>query len=316
MTWLTWRQHRWEALITAALVTIIAAVNVVQGSRAAGVSADLGISACLGGFLPPSCSAAFERFDREFGWMKAFPAVFFALPALVAPFLGAPLVSREHEFRTSLFVWAQGVTRRRWLVTKTLMFAGALAAAAILLATVATVAQQAWSYRPMRWHDALDWTLPVMLSTTLFALALGIFCGTVTRRVLGAMLLALALVAVVRIGVASQVRPQYLAPIVATSRHAIPADAWILSSHYVDAEGTVVPIDRIIQLSNEFFRSGANRSFAESDEYFVERGVFFRATYQPKERNEPYQLIEGGLYSALTAALFAASLWLVRRRPA
>jgi len=318
MIWLTYRQHRWEALLTLAVIVILGLPNLIAGLQAPSVIAALGIPACVANpNFGTECSAAFNQFGRQFGWTSYFSILFVALPALVAPFLGAPLVSREHEFRTSLLVWAQGITRTRWLVTKFVLFAAVLAGGAWLLAAIAPIAAQAWSYRPARWQDAFEWSPAVIVGTALFALALGVFAGALTRRALAAMLIALVAIAVARGAVISQLRPTaFIPPIVATSHVGIPPDAWVISSDYVDANGNPVGIDRLIQLNNEFFRTGSRAVLVSSDDYYAQNGVFVRVKYQPREREGQLQGIEFTLYAGLAVALFAASVWLVRRRPA
>ena len=317
MIWLTYRQHRWEALIVIAVVVLVSFPNLIAGLRAPSVIAALGIPACVSNSnFGQTCSAAFDQFDRQFGWTRYFPILFVVLPALVAPFLGAPLVSREHEFRSSLLVWAQGVTRTRWLLVKLALFAGTLGAAALLLAAIAPIAAQAWNYRPMRWQDTFEWSAAVTVGTALFALPLGVFAGIITRRVLAAMLVALVTVALVRVEIVTQLRPRYVEPIVATSQRDVPADAWILGGSYVDSDGNTVPISRLMELNEQFLRTGSRAVYASSDVYFAQNGVFLRVPYQPREREGQLQAIEFGLYASLALALVSASLWLVRRRPA
>ena len=48
------------------------------------------------------------------------------LPALVGMFVGAPLLARELEHGTHRLAWTQSVTRRRWLLSKTLLLALAI----------------------------------------------------------------------------------------------------------------------------------------------------------------------------------------------
>jgi hypothetical protein len=317
MIWLTYRQHRAEALVAAVLLALVGLVGVVEGLRAPAVAASLGLPCGTGSILPGTCQGPLDQFRREFGWLSpTLPFLFILLPALVGPFLGAPLVAREHEFRTSLLVWSQGVTRTRWLATELLLFGTALLAGAILLAAVAQVAEPAVSVTPMIWYQRIEWSFPVMVGTALFALALGVFAGALTRRVLAAMLIALVAVGLARAGVVTQLRPALVAPIVTSSRRTIPPDAWIVSSGYVDADGRAVPIERLIAANNEFFRSGSQRSY-NSDDYLAEKqGLYFRAAYQPKEREGIIETAELGLYVSIALALVAASLWLVRRRPA
>ena len=54
--------------------------------------------------------------------------LFTFIPLIVGILVGAPLVARELERKTSLLVWTQGVTRMRWLVGMLLgVFVGAIA---------------------------------------------------------------------------------------------------------------------------------------------------------------------------------------------
>jgi hypothetical protein len=314
MIWLAWRQHRNEVVVFAAIVTATALVNLGQGLRAAALSTALALLECRA-FIGPGECLAVTSFEREFGWMHFFPLLFASGPVLVAPFLAAPLVAREYEFRTTLLAWAQGVTRARWLVVKTALLSAAVLVGALALAAVAPIAEHAWSYGSIAWQSSFEWSAPVLLGTAFFAVALGVFCGALTRRVLAAMLLALILVAVARGAVGTQLRPSYLPPLVAASDREVPADAWRLANYWVDADGRVVPPPRVSALQNEYFRSWP-RPTQTPDEYLRERGIFYQIPYQPRERQIPFQVIELAIYSALALSLFGASVWLVRRRAA
>ena len=51
-------------------------------------------------------------------------------------------------------------------------------------------------------------------------------------------------------------------------------------------------------------------------QYLMQHGYTLWTTYQPASRFWPFQWIEGGWLLALAVLLIAATVWLVRRRPA
>ena len=57
-------------------------------------------------------------------------------PALVGLFVGAPLLARELQHGTHRLAWTQSVTRRRWLLSKTLLLSLATALGAALLSAL------------------------------------------------------------------------------------------------------------------------------------------------------------------------------------
>jgi hypothetical protein len=72
---------------------------------------------------PSGCDIIVRHFQNEFdGWLKAVRGLA-VLPALAGLFVGAPLLARELEQGTHRFAWTQGVTRRRWLLSKTALLA-------------------------------------------------------------------------------------------------------------------------------------------------------------------------------------------------
>ena len=113
MNWLTWRQYRASAALSATLLAAFAAFAVLTGiSIADQFRATFG--ACL--------AAGTCRFPNDvslgsgpIGFIIEFTL---AVPAVLGMFLGAPLVAREAESGTGQFMWTQGVTRRRWLAVK------------------------------------------------------------------------------------------------------------------------------------------------------------------------------------------------------
>jgi len=111
------------------------------------------------------------------------------LPMLVGMFWGAPLVAREIEHGTHRLVWTQGTSRLRWGVTKFgLVSIGVLAMTAVYagmltwwITPVMQTSGQRFDYIFFDIHGI------VVFGYTIFALALGIFAGAVTGRLLPAM---------------------------------------------------------------------------------------------------------------------------------
>ena len=88
-----------------------------------------------------------------------------------------------------------------------------------------------WWYHPWAQLDgsfgtnAYDTSGPVWVAETLLALALGVLAGTLTRRVVPAIFLTIALFVAIRVPVASFWRPYFEAPITQTTPIGQPNNA-------------------------------------------------------------------------------------------
>ncbi|HEX5440190.1 MAG TPA: hypothetical protein VFW76_04860, partial [Ktedonobacterales bacterium] len=123
MIWLTWRQHRREALIFAVVAVAIATYLIVTGRAmyAAYYQVTGGVSVALCQQQQQQsglCNSITSRFNNLYFGNLLGLAGLLALPLLVGMFLGAPLVARELETGTFRLIWTQSVTRLRWLLTK------------------------------------------------------------------------------------------------------------------------------------------------------------------------------------------------------
>jgi ABC-type transport system involved in multi-copper enzyme maturation permease subunit len=347
MIWLTWRQFRGAATMTAVLLVLLAAVLLVTGS---GLAADYtaGLASCTPG---DDCENFYDRFfdDYEMPFL-ASTLVVLILPALVGLFWGAPLITRELEAGTHLLVWNQSITRTRWLMIK-LGFTGLVATAAAGVSGLAVT----W------WAGPLDQSAPegfalmdplvfsargiAPLGYAAFAFALGVTVGMLVRRTLPAMALTLVVFAAVQITMPLLARPHLIPPVTATfelgrenidglgiSREgvfsvnltaAIPGrtGSWVLSSDLVDPSGRkiaasgemgVVPVSTT---SGPCALSGAGPQGGNACMVEVNRlGYRQQATYQPLERFWSLQWIETGIYALLTLGLTWSSFWWIRRR--
>ncbi|MFI6600932.1 ABC transporter permease [Nonomuraea sp. NPDC050536] len=345
MIWLTWRQLRGSAVMTAALLVVLAIALAVTGPGLAS-RYSAGIADCT---QNDTCNRFFDRFFGQYEIpFMAVSLVVLLLPALVGLFWGAPLITRELETGTHLLVWNQSVTRGRWLAVK-LGLTGLVAVVAAGLCGLAVT----W------WSDPLDKSaspgLALMaplvfgargiapMGYAAFAFVLGVTLGMLVRRTLPAMALALAVFAAIQLAMPQLVRPHLMPPVTSTFelsmtnvenigippngggpvqivlRSAVPgnAGAWVLSSDLIDASGRTItsqngePVAiQVSTTSGPCSPQGGTRCMAELNRL----GYRQKATYQPLERFWPFQWIETGIYALLTLGLTWLSFWWIRRR--
>ena len=121
------------------------------------------------------------------------------LLSLLGAMVGAPLVARECEQRTTLLVWLQSITRTRWLSVKVALVVGTG-----LLVGGALLGELSWWYHPFAQllsplnPLAFDFAGPVLVASTVMAFGLGMFAGTLTRRTVLAIFLTFALLLAIR----------------------------------------------------------------------------------------------------------------------
>jgi hypothetical protein len=268
--------------------------------------------------LPPTTRAGCDIIVRHFlgqfdGWVTALRALA-VLPALVGLFVGAPLLARELEHGTHRFAWTQGVTRRRWLYSKT-----ALLAVATLLTAGAASALVMWWRSPF---DTLEGRMSpsgfdieglVVPAYALFALAVGVLAGLIFRRTVPAMTATLVVFVATRLAVVTFLRPHFESPL---HRTAVATDTgrqagdWLLSDTLVDAAGRQITAAR-----EDLAVLHAQQAGIDPHSYLVTVGWKRVISYQPAGRFWEFQLIEAGLFTLLAATIVLTAIWLVRRTP-
>ena len=134
------------------------------------------------------------------------------LPMLAGMFWGAPLVAREIEHGTHRLAWTQGVSRLRWAATKI-----GLVSVAVLVMTAIYAGMLNWWITPVMQTSGqrfayifFDSHGIVVFGYALFALALGVFAGAVTGRMLPAMATTLVGFLGTRLVVMLAARPRYM----------------------------------------------------------------------------------------------------------
>jgi ABC-2 family transporter len=314
MAWVTWRQHRLQAVVTAGFVALAAVAAAVSAVPILHAYHRAALVACAPPSTRSGCDLIVRHFQDEFGggtevrWL-------ILLPALAGVFVGAPLVARELEQGTYRFVWTQAVTRRRWLLAKTLLLAlGIAAATGVLAATVTWWRHPFDAFAGRMAPGTFDVEGLVVPAYAVFALALGVFAGALLRRTVPAMSLALGGFFAVRLLVSRVVRPHYLAPFHQTTVGIDPrarARDWVLDNSFVDAAA-----HRIAARREDLAIVHAQHAGIDPNAYLLSLGWKRVVTYQPAGRFWDFQLIEAGIFLALAAALVLGALALVRRRPA
>jgi hypothetical protein len=273
------------------------------------------LAACLPPATRSGCDIIVRHFQSEHDTIVFVARYLVFLPALVAVFVGAPLLARELEHGTYQLAWTQGVTRKRWLVSQTLLLA-----AATLLGALALSAIVMWWRAPF---DRIDGRMSpsrfelegvVVPAYAVFALALGVFSGALLRRTVPAMTAALAAFVAVRLAVATFLRPRYLAPEHDTATGLTPnthAHDWVLSNSLVDALGRQISAAR-----ENLAIEHAQAARIDVQEYLLALGWRRAVSFQPADRFWTFQAIEAGIFLGLAAVIVIATLRLVQRTPA
>jgi hypothetical protein len=311
MTWLIWRQHRAEAYVVGAIFALLTPILVVSGTGLASAYQRLGAAACVGHENLPSCEAIYRALDAPYALISnALPWPVNLFPALLAMFVGAPLVAREFEHGTFRSVWTQSVTRLQWLATKLALVLGGCVLASLALSLLLT-----WWYTPYaqllgKFNPAffnIEGVAP--MARMIFALALAVCLGAALRRTVPAMALTLFLYLALGLIIQIGLRPNYLSPITLTGADTLATrnqDDWILASGVWNAARHTVDPVQVVQACGSAGPEATSCMHAHGWTEFL--------IYQPADRYWLFQGIEVGLLLFLAAALVALTIWIVRRR--
>ena len=216
MIWVSWRQHRSQAITGLGLLCALAVYGIVLGLQMRTSFSHNNLATCLAHSQGASCPNAVATFDNSFGSLVniGFWGVLLLLPGLIGAAVGAPLLAREMEMGTWRLAWSQTVPRTRWLVIKLAVVAGGLIVLGAAMTLVIT-----WYRAPMDRltghfvHNAYDYEGLVFTAYILFAFGLAVLAGQLLRRSIPAMLAALVPWVAVRIVVEFVLRPHFMAPL-------------------------------------------------------------------------------------------------------
>jgi hypothetical protein len=348
MIWLVWRQHRHQALFALLGLAALAAFLVPAGIQMHTAFKQAGLDDCLPaaarvefvhqGLGPNAdqandrvraCQELAERFAGRFGSRATVGILLWFLPLFAGLFWGAPLVAREIEHGTHRLVWTQGVTRRRWALVKFGLVGGGVALVAACYALLVT-----W------WRGPLDqttgqrfsWPLfdlegPVLVGYTMFALALGVFAGVLTRKTQTAMAITLAGFLAIRLPVGLLARPRFLAPqertfpVAGTAAPNQLSGDWILGAGVYDAQGTLRTGGTSGATFGDSVQAVCGTPPDAPPDPLLEQclanygpGAYNLQLFHPADRYWLFQGIETALFVVLAVLLLLAAVHWVRRR--
>lgn len=331
MIWMTWRQHRQQVLFVLLGTAALAALILPTGLKMHDVFTDSGLADCLrrtagAEFVAVDndsqrdCGEIANQFLARFGYLQPLAVLFAVLPLLVGLFLGAPLVAREVEHGTHRLVWTQGISRLRWALVKFgLVGTGCLALA------ISYTLLLSWWIRPLNGANGSRFTVLIFdqqgivpIGYTLFAVALGVFAGTVTPRVMTAMATTLVGFLAVRLVVAGWARPHFQSqeertfPVTSTVEPNPLNGDWIIRTGIYDASGVQVAANQ--QRSCRIDSPPPTGTPAGPTPEGCEEGLYNLQVYQPADRFWLFQTIETGIFLGLTVILIVLAVYRVRRR--
>jgi hypothetical protein len=314
--WLTWRQHRNEALIIGGALALLAVGVFITGHVMMIDYQQLGVADCIAHPDHPNCDAIISTFQSQYETLVGWIQWLNFLPGLLGMLIGAPLVAHELEHGTQRLAWTQSVTRLRWMGVKlALLVIGTLAAEGVITALLT------WWFGP--WENILGRMAPALydfegivpFAYALFALALGISAGAVLGKTVPAMVVAILGFLAVRLPVEFNVRPYFQPPLSATW---LPGGAgtqpgrldWVVYNGFIDSAGHVVQPITVFNTCRPTDISGK----AQLGQCMQSQGWHFYALYQPLSRYWTFQGIEAGIFCVLVIALLSLAIWWVRYR--
>ncbi len=316
MVWVTWRQHRGEAIAAAGVMVVLAAILLITGLQMHSAFDAQGVGTCLPTSAPPSCSGVIEAYQQQFSGYIALYQWLNLVPLALGIFVGAPLVAREVERNTHLLAWTQGITRTRWIVTKLL-----LVLCASLVLGVAFTLLMAWWMQPvvtiagsaMR-PSEFDLQGVVPVGYFVATVAIGIAAGTLIRRTLPAMGVAIVAFLAARFGTIDLLRPHFMPPVVASARVGnAPITGrgdWSLTDVLTNSSGHVFSGRFAI---DQLCAAGDSSKQAIST-CLQQHNIIETVTFQPASRFWTFQGIELAEFLVIAVALLCLTVWWVRRR--
>jgi ABC-type transport system involved in multi-copper enzyme maturation permease subunit len=298
MIWVSWRQHRGQAISCLALLVALAVYAVIEGTSMRTASGNDGVTtACLARSQGIACPAGVSAFMGEFGSAVnvAFWSVCLIVPGVIGVLVGGSLIARELEYGTWRLAWSQTVPRARWLAVKLALVTGGLIVVGAAMTAVIT-----WYRAPMDRltghliHNAYDYEGLVLTAYILCAFGFAVLAGLLVRRSIPAMVAAFIPWLAIRLVVEFVFRPHFLTPLTMTVPRVCASTAAPLGGCGYGLGSVPQATGRIGDLVLS-----------------INRNVI---TYQPADRFWPFQFIEAGIFVALTAVALGATIWLLHRR--
>jgi ABC-type transport system involved in multi-copper enzyme maturation permease subunit len=294
MIWVSWRQHRSQAIACLALLAALAVYAIIESTSMRTAFSNDGLSACVARSQGTSCPAGVMALMNEFGSAVniAFWSATLIVPGLIGVLVGGSLIARELEYGTWRLAWSQTVPRTRWLAVKLALVTGGLIVLGAAMTAVIT-----WYRAPMDRlvghldEHVYDFEGLVPTAYILCAFGFAVLAGLLIRRSIPAMIAAFIPWLAIRLVVEFVFRPHFLAPLTVVRNACIRPPGCGEGIGFVpQATGRIG--DLVLSIN------------------------FNRVTYQPADRFWPFQFIEAGIFVALTAAALGVTIWLLHRRAA
>jgi hypothetical protein len=297
MIWVTWRQHRAQAVAGLVLFGLLAALAVGFGIQMRTAFRSDGLAGCLARSGGTGCVAALTSFVDRFAHggvgTTALNLPLLAIPGMFGAVVGAPLLGRELERGTWRLAWSQTVPRTRWLVTKLGLVTGGLV---VFGAAVSVV--MAWYYAPLDRVTSRVQPGPynggglTFTASLLCAFGLAVLAGLLLRNTIAAIVAGYVAWEILTTVTLLMNGPIHV-PAPAVMR--IPCHGGCPSV----AAGSVPPVtghlgDYVLSVA----RSGGE----------------LVVTYVPASRFWTEQFIQAGLFLLAAVATLGAAVWLLHRR--
>ena len=305
MTWLAWRQTRFQSAAAAAALLVVLGVLVATHGRVVAVD-------------DPATLPNWYQSLRLLG------TGLIGVPAFLGAFWGAPLVAREWEAGTYRMIWTQSVSRARWLLIRLAVIGAIGAVLTALFSFVFTwwsAPFDAFGNRIGTANFGQRGVAPVAYA--LFAIALGAFFGAVIRRTLPAMTATLVTFMFVRMGFQALVRPHLGGTTHVTrftnqfaQEHAasLAANGWVHSAQLLDPNGHPVSekaLDLAIRANCQVTEATTSLDIGRCVNRLGFRDL---VTVHPGSSFWTLQLWEAACFLLLAVALTVATAWWLRSR--
>lgn len=291
MIWVSWRQHRGQAIACLAVLAALAVYAILLGTSMRTAFDHDALTACLARSQGTACPGAIQAFTNRFGSEVniAFWSVALIVPGLIGVLVGGSLIARELEYGTWRLAWSQTVPRARWLAVKLALVTGGLIVLGAAMTAVIT-----WYRAPMDrltghlQHNIFDFEGLVLTAYILCAFGFAVLAGLLLRRSIPAMVAAFIPWLAIRLVIEFVFRDHFLTPLTAALHCTTACGEGI--GFVPQATGRIG--DLVLSINGNV------------------------VTYQPADRFWPFQFIEAGIFVALTAAALGATIWLLHRRAA
>jgi len=296
MIWVTWRQHRSQAISCLAVLAALAVYAIIEGtSMRSAFSSDGLAGSCLARTQGTGCESGIGAFMGKFGSEVniAFWSVTLIVPGLIGVLVGGSLIARELEYGTWRLAWSQTVPRGRWLAVKLALVTGGLVVLGAAMTAVIT-----WYRAPMDrltgrlQHNVFDFEGLVLTAYILCAFGFAVLAGLLIRRSIPAMVAAFIPWLTIRLVIEFVFRDHFLAPL---------TTAMSPSCHTAGCGNGI---------------SSVPQSTGRIGDLVLGFKPGNLVAYQPSDRFWPFQFIEAGIFVVLTAAALGATILLLRRRAA